>query len=219
MSDKPSLPVISNAFPLSSYKVGYARVSTWDQDPQLQIDALLRDGVKPPDIWEDRISGAAAKRPVLEAMLKDLRPGDTVVVWKLDRLGRNAEYILQVARKIQEKGAYLRILDFGMDTSTAGGTMMFQVLAAFAEFERNLIRERTMAGLAAARERGKRGGREARFTHEQVLAAFEQYGLLGGARSLTYKDKGRDRHMTKAGFQRALERARKAQKAGELNNG
>lgn len=185
---------------LTAHKIGYARVSTWDQDPQLQVDALLRDGVKEPDIWTDRISGAAAKRPVLEALLKDVRADEIVVVWKLDRLGRSAEHILQTARVIQEKGAFLRILDFGMDTSTAGGKMMFQVLAAFAEFERNLIRERTMAGLQAARERGNFGGRAPKFSNAKILAAYDEFGLLGGARYLG---------MSKSGFLRALERARK----------
>lgn len=196
--------------------MGYARVSPTDQNPQLQIDALVKAGVHPDDIFEEKVSGASRKRPMLEAMMKDIQPGDIVIVWKLDRLGSNAEHLLQIAREIEGKGAFLKILDsFGLDMTTAGGKIMFQILSAFAEFERNLIRERTLAGLAVAREQGRAGGRTARFTDEQILAAYEEHGsLLEAARSLKYRVKGKERHMTKAGFVNALARARASKGEG-----
>lgn len=195
-----------------AHRIGYARVSTADQNPQLQIDALIKAGVDKDDIYEEKVSGSALKRPQLEAMMKDVREGDVVVVWKLDRLGRNAIHLHQIAQDIQEKGAHLRLLDSsGLDTTTAAGRVLFAVLAAMAQFERDLIYERTMVGLAVARANGKVGGRTARFTNEQVLEAYEKHGLLGGARSLTYKEKGKVKVMTKAGFLKALERARAAQ--------
>jgi DNA invertase Pin-like site-specific DNA recombinase len=194
----------------SGFKIGYARVSTEEQNPQLQIDALLRDGVDPRDIWEDRVSGIAKKRPKFDAMMKDVRPGDTVVVWKLDRLGRNAEHLLQIAREIEAKGAYLRIIgNLGLDSSTASGKMMFHILGAFAEFERNIIAERTKAGLAVAKAAGRVGGRRFQFTDEQILTAYSDHGgnLTKAAQSLRYRWQGKMRSMTLQGFRRALERA------------
>lgn len=188
--------------------MGYARVSTADQNPQLQIDALIRAGVDPRDIFEERVSGTSIKRPMLEAMMKDIQPGDIVIVWKMDRLGRNAMHLHQIAQDIQAKGAHLRLLDnSGLDTSTAAGRMMFGMLAHMAQFESDLNYERTMAGLASARAQGRTGGRSARFTDEQVLEAYRLHGVAGGARSLVYKVKGKERHMSLAGFRKALERA------------
>lgn len=190
-----------------AHKIGYARVSTADQNPQLQVDALIRAGVDPRDIFMEHVSGTAVNRPELEAMLKDVREGDVVVVWKLDRLGRNATHLHQIATTIQAKGAHLKLLDnSGLDTTTAAGRMMFSMLAAMAQFERDLTWERTMAGLEVARKAGRKGGRGPLFPDERILEAHRLHGILGGARSLIYKVKGVDRSMTVAGFRRALER-------------
>jgi DNA invertase Pin-like site-specific DNA recombinase len=149
-----------------SHLVGYARVSTEDQDLRLQIDALTAAGVAADDIHQEKASGAAGKRrPALIAALKDCRPGDTLVVWKLDRLGRNLAELIVTMQTLDKKGANLRVLTgLQVDTATAGGRFIFHIFAALAEFERELIRERTMAGLAAARARGRIGGRRTRFT-------------------------------------------------------
>lgn len=154
------------------HKMGYARVSTSDQDVRMQRDALIGAGVDPRDIFEETASGATlAKRREFHAMMKDCRQGDIVYVWKLDRLARNAVDLYLTAKAIEDKGARLVVLTMpGMDTGTPVGKAMFGMLAVFAEFERALAYERTMAGLKAARERGRWGGRRSKFTDEQVLA-------------------------------------------------
>jgi DNA invertase Pin-like site-specific DNA recombinase len=209
-----------------AHKIGYARVSTGDQNPQLQIDALIRAGVKEADIWNERASGTAVKRPVLNALIKDLRRGGVVIVWKMDRLGRNAIHLHEVAQEIQRKGAHLRFLDnSGLDTSTAAGRMMFGMLAHMAQFERDLIYERTIAGLAVARAAGRIGGTKPKFTHEEILNALQKHSgnLSQAAQSLRYKGKdGEMRSMSVPGFKRALERAHEAAikqaREGEINN-
>lgn len=183
--------------------IGYARVSTADQNPQLQIDALLKAGVAMEDIYQEHVSGAALKRPEFDAMMKDVRQGDTVIVWKLDRLARNNIALHQIAERIRAKGAHLRLLDnSGLDTATAAGRLLFGMLAVMAEFERDLSRERTMAGLARARAEGRIGGTVARHTHEKILQ-FASLGTIKGAKAAG---------MSKPGFIKALDRARKAQR-------
>jgi DNA invertase Pin-like site-specific DNA recombinase len=158
--------------PPSPKKWGYARVSTSDQDMRMQRDALIAAGVDQRDIFEETASGASlAKRRQFNAMMKELVEGDTLYVWKLDRLARSAVDLYDTARIIEQRGASLVVLTMpGMDTRHAMGKAMFGMLAVFAEFERALSYERTMAGLKAARERGKWGGRRSVFTDEQVLA-------------------------------------------------
>jgi DNA invertase Pin-like site-specific DNA recombinase len=184
------------------HKMGYARVSTSDQDLRMQRDALIAAGVDPRDIFEETVSGASlAKRKEFQAMMKDCREGDIVYVWKLDRLARNAIDLYHTAKAIEDKGAALVVLTMpGMDTRSSVGRAMFGMLAVFAEFERSLAHERTMAGLKAARERGRVGGTKARYTNEQILK-FAQLGTKPGARAA---------RMTPAGFIKALERARRA---------
>lgn len=178
--------------------IGYARVSTADQNPQLQVDALVRAGVPPQNIYTERVSGAAAKRPQFDAMMKDVREGDTVVVWKLDRLGRTNIGLHQTAQAIQAKGANLRLLDnSGLDTSTAAGRLMFGMLAVMAQFERDVGNERTRAGLAAARERGRVGGRAPKHTDDYILECA-RLGTKPGARKAK---------MTVSGFIKAVQRA------------
>jgi DNA invertase Pin-like site-specific DNA recombinase len=154
--------------------LGYARVSTTDQHPQLQVDALERAGCY--RVFTETASGARADRPVLEQVLDQLRPGDTLVVWKLDRLGRSLRHLVDTVTGLAERGIGFRSLQEAIDTTTPGGKLVFHVFAALAEFERDLIRERTGAGLAAARSRGRRGGRPSVLTGHKLEVAREMYG-------------------------------------------
>lgn len=163
------------------HMIGYARVSTADQNPQLQIDALLRAGVDERDIFVEKVSAVAKKRPQFEAMMKDVRDGDVVLVWRLDRLGRDVVALHQTAEKIRAKGANLRLLDnSGLDTATAAGRLLFAMLATLAQFERDINRERTLAGLAAARARGRPGGARAKHQPDAILM-FGKAGMQPGA--------------------------------------
>lgn len=137
--------------------VGYARVSTKDQALDPQLDALARAGAE--RTFHDVASGKLASRPRLDAALDYLRRGDTLVITKLDRLGRSIAHLVQLAAVLRERGIELRVIDQGIDTSTPGGRLFFHILASIAEFERELIGERTRDGLTAARARGRRGGR------------------------------------------------------------
>lgn len=149
--------------------VGYARVSTLDQNPALQIDALKGAGCE--RIFTEQASGAQRERPQLKAVLEYLRPGDTLVVWKLDRLARSMRQLIKTVDTLQSGGIELRSLTENIDTATAGGRLVFHIFGALAEFERAVIRERTSAGLRAARERGKKGGRPRRFGPKELAAA------------------------------------------------
>jgi DNA invertase Pin-like site-specific DNA recombinase len=146
----------SGLFPIPSL-VGYARVSTQDQNLHLQRDALREAGCA--KLFEDTLSGAKAERPGLEEALAYLRPGDTLVVWKLDRLGRSLQQLIEIVKVLEERGTGLRSLKESIDTTSAGGKLVFHLFGALAEFERDVIKERTNAGLAAARARGRKGGR------------------------------------------------------------
>jgi DNA invertase Pin-like site-specific DNA recombinase len=137
--------------------IGYARVSTDDQHLDLQRDALLAHGCN--KLYEDKESGAKAARPGLTLALEVLRAGDTLVVWRLDRLGRSLKDLIMLVDKLETKQIGLRSLQENIDTTTTGGKLVFHLFGALAEFERNLIRERTQAGLNAARARGRKGGR------------------------------------------------------------
>jgi DNA invertase Pin-like site-specific DNA recombinase len=137
--------------------IGYARVSTTDQHLHLQQDALKSAGCL--KIFTDTISGATTERKGLDEALDYVRSGDTLVVWRLDRLGRSLKHLIETVTMLQEKGIGFKSLTEQIDTGTSGGKLIFHIFGALAEFERNLIRERTNAGLTAARARGKRGGR------------------------------------------------------------
>ena len=143
---------------------GYARVSTLDQNPELQLDALSAAGCE--RIFEDRSSGARSDRSGLAEALDWMREGDTLVVWRLDRLGRSLPQLVATVRKLEERGFGFRSLTEGIDTTTASGTLVFHVFGALAQLERDHIREQTMAGLAAARALGRRGGRPSKLTPE-----------------------------------------------------
>ena len=137
--------------------VGYARVSTSDQNLDLQLDALKKAGCT--KIFTDTISGAKNERPGLDDALAYLRTGDTLTVWRLDRLGRSLKHLIEVINKLNKEDKEFKSLQESLDTATPTGKLIFHVLGALAEFERSLIRERTKAGLAAARARGRIGGR------------------------------------------------------------
>ena len=149
--------------------VGYARVSTGDQSLDLQTEALAKIGADP--IRQDRASGAKADRPGLAAALADLAPGDTLAVWRLDRLGRSLRQLIDTAEAIAARGANLRSLTESLDTGTAGGRVLFHVLGALAEFERESIRERVTAGMATAKRQGRHVGRPGKFGQTQADAA------------------------------------------------
>ena len=141
-------------------KLGYARVSTGQQDLQLQLDALKTAGVSKPNVYTDKISGSKAARPGLDQCLSQLKPGDTLVVWRLDRLGRSVRHLIDVVEDLRERGVGFKSLrDGAIDTTTASGKLIFHIFTALAEFERSLIQERTRAGLSVARARGRLGGR------------------------------------------------------------
>lgn len=147
-------------------KIGYARVSTLDQNLDLQIDALKNAGCE--KIFEERISGASKNRPELDRMIDQFRKGDELYVWKLDRLGRSLKHIIDLVLELNDKGVIVKGLTDGVDTSTINGRLILNVMASFAEYERELIKERTNAGLRSAREKGKIGGRPKGYTKETV---------------------------------------------------
>ena len=137
--------------------IGYARVSTADQDMALQLDALHAAGCS--RIFEDRISGTKAERPGLSAALEYLREGDTFVIWKFDRLGRSVRHLIDTVGDLERRGIGLRSLTEAVDTATPGGRLLFHIFGALAQFERDLVVERTSAGLRAAEARGRKGVR------------------------------------------------------------
>jgi DNA invertase Pin-like site-specific DNA recombinase len=149
--------------------VGYARVSTLDQNPALQIDALKGAGCE--RILTEKASGAQRDRPELKAALNYIRAGDTLVVWKLDRLARSMRQLIETVEDLHSRGVELRSLTESIDTATPGGRLVFHIFGALAEFERAVIRERTSAGLQAARERGKKGGRPRTLGPKDLAAA------------------------------------------------
>ena len=178
------------------YKIGYARVSTGQQDESLQVDALQRTGAD--RIFVDRVSGTIADRPGLRSALECARAGDSLVVWRLDRLGRSLRHLIEVVRDLERRDVGLISLTEQLDTATPGGRLVFHVFGAMAEFERDLIRERTMAGLEAARARGRVGGRPTVMTPDKLRIAQAMYAsneydiatiakVLGVSRASVYR--------------------------------
>lgn len=154
-------------------KIGYARVSTVDQHLRMQEDALKSAGCE--EIYTDVVSGVKSQRPGLDKALSYLREGDTLVVWKLDRLGRSIQHLIQTVNSLQEKKISFKSLQENIDTVTSGGKLIFHIFGALAEFERDLIQERTQAGLKAARARGKMGGRPPLLDTRQINRMIEMY--------------------------------------------
>lgn len=186
--------------------IGYARVSTDDQHLDLQRDALTKAGCG--RLFEDTASGVKAERPGLTALLSSLRAGDTVVIWRLDRLGRSLKDMIHLAEQLDAAGVGLHSVQENIDTASVGGRLVFHLFGALAEFERNLIRERTRAGLAAARARGRMGGRRKRLDpakrevalrlyHERQHTVGDICRMMGVGRSTLYNylaEAGRDGH-------------------------
>lgn len=174
---------------------GYARVSTIEQDEALQRDALTAVGVD--RLFVDKASGSLAHRPALDELLGQLRAGDTVAVWRLDRLGRSLRHLVELVGNLEQRGVGLRSLTEQIDTTTPNGKLIFHLFAALAEFEHDLIRERTQAGLAAARARGRTGGRPSVWTSEKLRTARSMYAageevgsiarVLGVSRASVYR--------------------------------
>jgi len=151
-------------------RIGYARVSTLDQNPDLQLQKLREAGCE--KLVVEKASGARADRPELNRVLHDmLREGDTLVVWKLDRLARSLKQLIETAADLKGRGIGLVSLTDAIDTSSPGGMLVFHMLGAIAEFERALIRERTIAGLAEAKRKGRQGGRPRRLSEKDAMAA------------------------------------------------
>jgi|TARA_R110000823_G_scaffold60123_6_gene143910 DNA invertase Pin-like site-specific DNA recombinase len=153
--------------------VGYARVSTDDQNLNLQRDALDQAGCE--QIFKDQLSGAKAERPGLHQALQYARTGDTIVVWRLDRLSRSLKDLIEMVTLLESKGIGLKSLQEAIDTSSSSGKLIFHIFGALAEFERNLIRERTQAGLQAARARGRKGGRPKSLSKDKQALAVKLY--------------------------------------------
>ena len=176
-------------------QIGYARVSTDDQNLDLQRDALQQAGCE--RVFEDTASGAKAERVGLVALMEVLRTGDTVVIWRMDRLGRSLKDLIALVERLETVGVGLRSLQEKIDTTSSGGRLVFHLFGALAEFERNLIRERTQAGLTAARARGRHGGRKKRLDpakqkmalrlyHERQHTVEEICRMMGVGRSTLY---------------------------------
>lgn len=162
--------------------VGYARVSTDDQELGLQLTALRNHGVPEGQIFKEHISGVAAKRPQFEKALKNLRRGDVFVVWKLDRLGRSLEELIRIMKSFEERGIQIRSLTEGLDTTTALGKFFFHLVGALAQFERDLISERTKAGIEEAKRRGTFRSRPPTISCEQwdfMIEALRENPLMG----------------------------------------
>lgn len=149
--------------------IGYARVSTAEQSTDAQKDQLTKAGCK--HIFDDTVSGARSDRPGLSKALNFLRSGDVLVVWRLDRLGRSLPHLIEVVNDLQERGVGFRSLTESLDTTTPNGRLVFHLFGALGQFERELIRERTMSGLAAAAARGRKGGRKPVITEEKLKLA------------------------------------------------
>ncbi len=177
---------------------GYARVSTTEQSSDLQVDELTAAGCW--KVWTDHASGGLDRRPQLDAVLEQLRPGDTLVVWRLDRLGRSLRHLIEVVTGLDERGVGFRSLRESIDTTTAGGRLVFHLFGALAQFERQIIRDRTVAGLAAARARGRVGGRPSKLTAEQRRQARKMYD----ARELTVEQIGAVLGVSRTSIYRAL---------------
>ena len=161
---------VGSATPVGMAVIGYARVSTRDQHDALQQDALQQAGCA--RIFTDVASGAHSERAALQEALEFLREGDTLVVWRLDRLGRSLRHLLELSEHLESRGIQLRSLTEHLDTSSPGGRLIFGLMSALAQFERDLIRERTHAGLQAARDRGRTGGRPSVMTPAKASAAL-----------------------------------------------
>ena len=188
-------------------KIGYGRVSTRDQNPDAQRDALSSAGCE--EVFIDKASGKLARRPELDKALIVARAGDRLVVTKLDRLGRSLEHLIGLSKNLRARDIDLVVLHQGIDTSTAVGRMFFQILGAIAEFEHALMSERTMDGLVAARARGRTGGQKPKLTSRQARIAQEMYDETGhdGKRRYTVGQIAAEFGVTRPTIYRHLDRS------------
>ena len=205
--------------------IGYMRVSKADgsQVLDLQRDAMIEAGVEPAHIYEDKCSGSKDERPGLTACLKSLRKGDVLVIWRLDRLGRNLKHLMSVVEDLNNRGVGFKVITGApIDTTTSVGKLTFTIFAGLAEFERDVIRERTVAGLAAARARGRNGGRISSFTPSKLRRAQAALAAkdtsvadlcaeLGVSKTTMYRNLTPDGQLTENG-KRALADTRKPKK-------
>jgi len=189
--------------------IGYARVSTQDQKPELQLDALREVGCE--KIFEEKASGAKRDRPELMNAINYVREGDTLVVWKLDRLARSLKQLIETVEDLEDRKIGLRSLTENIDTTTSGGRLIFHIFGALAEFERSILRDRTNAGLVAAKARGRVGGRPKSFTDDDLAAAK---AMLKDP-DLTAKDVAERLNMSVATLYRYLPAARATVTRGE----
>jgi DNA invertase Pin-like site-specific DNA recombinase len=149
--------------------IGYARVSTQDQNPEYQVDALEKAGCE--QIFQEKVTGKLRERPELSQCLRTLRTGDTLVVWKLDRLARSLKDLVEIVQDLNDREVGFKSLTEAIDTTSSGGRLVFHIFGSLAEFEHDLIRERTIAGLQAARARGRKGGRKPSMSASEVKKA------------------------------------------------
>lgn len=182
--------------------IGYARVSTDYQELNLQIDSLKKAGCDNEFIFTDKISGAKQSRPGLDDCLKQLKPGDTLVVWRLDRLGRSMSHLVNLIESLLEQNiGFKSIQDGAIDTTTASGELMFNIFSALAQFERRLIQERTKAGLDAARARGKLGGRPKKSASDPKVKMAQE---MNGNKSMSIKEICDSLEISRATFYRYI---------------
>ena len=183
---------------MTSQRIGYSRVSTTDQNPDSQEDALKNAGCD--RVYIERFTGTKSERPVWTQVLELLREGDTLVITRLDRLGRSTKDLLSIAATLQDKGVHLQATEQSIDTTTPEGKLFFTMVAAFAEFEHSMMRARTMDGLAAARARGRNGGRKSALSPKQAARIRERY-----AEGVTVSTLAEDYRVSRPTIYRALE--------------
>lgn len=187
---------------------GYARVSTYDQDLALQIDALTRHGIPRSKIFTDKLSGGKTDRPGLTKCLDTLQAGDILVVWRLDRLGRSMRHLITIVEDLRDRGVGFRSLNEGaINTTSASGELIFNIFSALAQFERRLIQERTKAGLAVARSRGRNGGRRRVEAEEAKVQAAKK---LAADKSLSVTEICETLNISKSTFYRYVAMADEA---------
>jgi DNA invertase Pin-like site-specific DNA recombinase len=193
-------PSSSSGQAASTLRIGYARVSTHDQDLSLQLDALSKAGCQ--RIYSEVVSSKRTmpNRPELDECLRMLRAGDTLTVWRLDRLGRSLNDLVNIVNDLQDRDIYFESLTERIETKSAGGKLTFHIFAALAEFERNIIRERTLAGLAAARARGRKGGRKPKITEKMK----REMKALYDSKNVSINDIVSRYGISKASFYRAV---------------
>lgn len=215
--------MVARSEPQAYRKIGYARVSTGDQDLRLQIDALIADGVREEAIYQEKLSARSKRRPEFDRMMRELRPGDMIVAWKPDRLFRSLGDWIGFVAELDHRGAAIRILtQLQLDTSTASGKLTVHVLMAVAEFEADLTKERTLAGLRAAKARGRVGGARQTYTDDQIRKAKAQFDsgrtwaqAASTTRALSGKRKGKAITVTRLRARAAELEARDAGRADE----